>query len=200
MDKSKFVLLLDNGHGSNTPGKCSPDRRLLEYQWARDVVARIAALARAASIRTEIVTPETTDTPLSTRTKRVNAWCAKYGTANCLCISVHINAAGADGKWHDARGWSGWVAPKSSANSRRCAAIMYKHAIAAGLKGNRARQPGDYWTGNFAIVRDTRCPAVLTENLFQDNRADVDYLLTDAGKDTIARMHIAAIEEYIKTL
>lgn len=200
MDKSKFVLLLDNGHGSNTPGKCSPDKRLREYSWARDVVARIAAKCKARGIHTEIVTPETTDISLITRTRRVNAWCKQYGTSNCLCISVHINAAGADGKWHNATGWSGWVAPKSSANSKRCAAIMYAHAVKRGLKGNRAPQPGNYWVGNFAIVRDTNCPAVLTENLFQDNKAEVDYLLTDAGKDNIADMHVDAIEEYIKGL
>ena len=30
-----LTVILDNGHGANTPGKCSPDKSLLEYKWAR---------------------------------------------------------------------------------------------------------------------------------------------------------------------
>ena len=30
-----MVVLIDNGHGSNTAGKCSPDKSLLEYKYAR---------------------------------------------------------------------------------------------------------------------------------------------------------------------
>lgn len=194
-------LLLDAGHGDPplTGGKCSPDGRLKEYTWAREMVQRIASKARAAGIPTEIITPETKDIALNVRTSRVNALCRKYGSKNCVLISVHINAAGADGKWHDATGFSGWVAPKSSANSKRLAAILWEHANAASLRGNRAVPAGKYWSGNFAIVRDTLCPAVLTENLFMDNRAEADYLLSEAGKEAIANLHISAIKQYIQS-
>ena len=30
-------ILIDNGHGSNTPGKCSPDGRLMEYSYTREI-------------------------------------------------------------------------------------------------------------------------------------------------------------------
>ena len=33
-----LTVILDNGHGVNTPGKCSPDRSLLEYRWTREMV------------------------------------------------------------------------------------------------------------------------------------------------------------------
>ena len=196
-----IYLLLDAGHGDPplTGGKCSPDGRLKEYTWAREMVQRIAIKARAAGIPTEIITPETKDIALNVRTSRVNALCRKYGIKNCVLISVHINAAGADGKWHDATGFSAWVAPKSSANSKRLAAILWEHANATGLRGNRAVQAGKYWSGNFAIVRDTLCPAVLTENLFMDNRAEADYLLSEAGKEAIANLHISAIKQYIQS-
>lgn len=32
------------------------------------------------------------------------------------------------------------------------------------------------------MCRDTKCPAILTENLFQDNKEDVDFLLSEKGK------------------
>lgn len=32
------LICLDNGHGINTPGKCSPDKKLKEYSYAREIV------------------------------------------------------------------------------------------------------------------------------------------------------------------
>lgn len=200
-----MILLLDNGHGANTKGKCSPDKRLKEYEWARDMVRLIAQKAKAKGIQVEYITPETYDVPLTTRRDRVNALCKKYGTKNCILVSVHNNAAGADGKWHDARGFSVFVSKNSSANSKRCAAIFTEEAQARNILGNRSVPAEKYWTWSWTkadiyILKETNCPAVLTECLFQDNKADVDYLLSDAGKDTIAELHIAAIERYIKTM
>lgn len=198
-----ITLLLDNGHGDPplTGGKCSPDKSILEYYWARDMVQRIDRKARAAGIPVEIIVPEKSDIPLKTRTNRVNAICrAKGGSKNCVLISVHINAAGGDGKWHDARGWCGFIAPNASANSKRLARILWEHADRAGLRGNRCVPAEKYWVKSLAMCRDTNCPAVLTENLFMDNRADAEYLKSESGKETIADLHIAAIKEYIKTM
>lgn len=196
-----MILLLDAGHGDPplTGGKCSPDGRLKEYTWAREMVQIIAKKARAMGIQTEIITPETQDISLKVRTSRVNALCQKYGAKNCVLISVHVNAARSDGKWHDATGFCGYVAPKSSTNSKRLAVMLWEYANKAGLSGNRSVPTEKYWTGNFAIIRDTLCPAVLTENLFMDNRAEVDYLLSESGKEAIANLHISAIKQYIQS-
>lgn len=200
MNKQEFILILDNGHGSNTPGKCSPDRTLREYAWARTMTALIAQKARARGIRTEIIVPETTDVPLATRSARANAIARRNGLKNCLFISVHINAAGADGRWHDATGFSAWVAPNASLRSKNFASLITEEMHRRGLRGNRAVPPQKYWVANFAVIRRTVCPAVLTENLFQDNREEAKYLLTPQGQDTIAEAHVAAIEKYIATL
>ncbi len=200
MNKQDFILILDNGHGSNTPGKCSPDRTLREYAWTRIMTDLIARKARARGIRTEIIVPETTDVPLATRSARANAIARKHGLKKCLFISVHINAAGADGKWHDATGFSAWVAANASQHSKTFAALIDAEMKARGLGGNRAPNPLGYHTANFAVIRRADCPSVLTENLFQDNRTEVRYLLSPQGQDTIAEAHVAAIEKYIATL
>lgn len=200
MNKQDFILILDNGHGSNTPGKCSPDRTLREYAWTRIMTDLIARKARAKGIRTEIIVPETTDVPLATRSARANAIARRNGLKNCLFISVHINAAGADGRWHDATGFSAWVAQNASRNSKTFARLVTAEMKARGLGGNRAPNPLGYHTANFAVIRRADCPAVLTENLFQDNRTEVRYLLSPQGQDTIAEAHVAAIEKYIATL
>lgn len=200
MNKQDFILILDNGHGSNTPGKCSPDRTLREYAWTRIMTDLIARKARAKGIRAEIIVPETTDVPLATRSARANAIARRNGLKKCLFISVHINAAGADGRWHDATGFTAWVAQNASRNSKTFARLVTAEMKARGLGGNRAPNPLGYHTANFAVIRRADCPAVLTENLFQDNRTEVRYLLSPQGQDTIAEAHVAAIEKYIATL
>ena len=193
-----MVILIDNGHGSNTAGKCSPDGRLKEYAWARDIAKRIERALKLRGYDARRIVPEEYDVPLSTRCRRVNTICRENGSKNCILVSIHINAAKSDGKWHDASGWSGWVAPNASANSKKLAQYLYKEAENHGLKGNRAVPSCKYWTGNFAIVRDTNCPAVLTENLFQDNKSEVDFLMSETGKQEIVKLHIDGIINYIK--
>lgn len=192
-----MIVIIDNGHGINTKGKFSPDKRLYEWKWAREVAQLIQEQLQAQGIEAVRIVTEDTDISLKERCRRANALCDKYGTGNCVLVSVHINAAGADGKWHNATGWSGWVAPNASKNSKRFAQLLYAEAEAAGLQGNRAVPACKYWVGNWAICRDTKCPAVLTENLFQDNEAEVDYLLSAEGKATIAKLHVNAILKYI---
>lgn len=191
-------ILLDNGHGVNTNGKHSPDKRVMEWKVARELVAMIAANLTSMGYDVYKVTPEDHDVSLAERVRRVNAQCKTYGAKNCLLISVHLNAAGADGKWHNARGFSAHVAKNASSNSKRLAKLLWDEAIANGLKGNRYVPSEGYHVQNLAMCRDTNCPAVLTENLFQDNKEDVETLLTMKGKNDIVRTHIEAIVKYIE--
>ncbi|MGM9822702.1 MAG: N-acetylmuramoyl-L-alanine amidase [Muribaculaceae bacterium] len=190
-------ILIDNGHGANTPGKCSPDFKLREYAWARQVAKLLYQRAEAAGLEPVLITPEYTDISLRERCRRVNELCDRYGADNCLLISLHLNAAGADGKWHTSRGFSSWVARNASAKSKLLARLLWENADMAGLRGNRSVPPEHYLTANFAICRGTKCAAVLTENLFQDNPEDVAFLLSDEGKECIADVHLASILSYI---
>ena len=45
-----MIVLIDNGHGSDTPGKCSPDKSLREYKWAREIAARIENVLKTKEI------------------------------------------------------------------------------------------------------------------------------------------------------
>ena len=195
----KLCVLLDNGHGSNTKGKCSPDKRILEYAWCREIVSSIHKKLSALEIPVIIITPEQTDISLSERVRRINKYYAEMKAKGyqCILISVHINAAGADDKWHDASGWTVWVSENASKNSKRFAQICYANAHKQGLKGNRWVPDCKYWTANYKIIRDSYCPAVLTENLFQDNKGDVKILLSEEGKEKIVKIHIDSILQYI---
>jgi N-acetylmuramoyl-L-alanine amidase len=191
-------ILIDNGHGEETPGKQSPDGRLAEWAYTREIAKRVEQCLRCKGYDVQRLVPEKTDVSLKERCRRVNAVCKELGTKNVLLVSIHNNAAGSDGKWHDARGFSAHVGLNASSKSKAFAQYLWSEAIQQGLKGNRSVPNPKYIAQNLAICRDTNCPAVLTENLFQDNKADVDFLLSDEGKDKVTAVHVNAIVEFIK--
>ena len=187
-------VLIDNGHGVNTPGKCSPDGRLREYAYAREIAERLEKALKECGVEAIRITPEEYDVSLSERCRRAN----KYGSKGVVLVSIHCNAAGADGKWHDAHGWAAYVSKNASVNSKTLARCLIQAAKDKRLSVREYAHQAPYWTQNLAICRDTKCPAVLTENLFQDNRADVDYLLSEEGKQAIVNLHVNGIMDYIK--
>ena len=193
-----MVILADPGHGVDTLGKRSPDGRLREYKYAREIAAEVVKRLKTMDYNAQQLVTEENDISLGTRCKRVNDICKHFGASNVLVVSVHCNAAGADGKWHDARGWQACVSLNASAKSKQLASYLFDAAQAQGLR-MRSPKPGQkWWAQNLAICRDTNCPAVLTENLFQDNLADVDFLLSDEGREAIVNLHVNGIINFIK--
>ena len=195
-----MVILTDPGHGIDTAGKRSPDGRLREYKYAREIAAEVVKRLKTMDYNAQQLVTEENDISLSVRCKRVNDICKHFGASNVLVVSIHCNAAGADGKWHDARGWQACVSLNASAKSKQLASYLFDAAQAQGLK-MRSPKPGQkWWAQNLAICRDTNCPAVLTENLFQDNLADVDFLMSEEGREAIVNLHVNGIINYIKSL
>ena len=192
----KFKVILDAGHGKDTAGKRSPDGRLLEYAYAREIAVRLERELKARGYDAQRIVPEENDISLKERCNRANRIYAATGK-KAILVSIHCNAADADGKWHDARGWSAYVSRNASKKSKELACRLIDAAETQGLKVRRYSQDEPYWTQNLAICRDTNCPAVLTENLFQDNREDVDYLLSEKGKQTIVELHVQGIMAYL---
>ena len=73
------------------------------------------------------------------------------------------------------------MSKNSSKNSKLLAQLLYTEADKQGLKGNRWVPECKYWEANYKILHDSNCPAVLTENMFQDNKDDVKFLLSKEG-------------------
>lgn len=192
----EYIVILDAGHGVNTPGKCSPDKSLLEYAYARDIVKRIAKELNDKGIKNHILVPEQTDVSLRERCNRANQ-IYKNNNKKAILISVHCNAAGADGKWHSANGWQVCISKNASSNSKKLANCLFDTAKEENLKMRQPLPNQKYWVQNLAICRDTNCPAILTENLFQDNKEDVKFLLSEKGRQTITNLHINGIINYL---
>ncbi len=96
-------ILIDNGHGENTPGKRSPDGKFREYLYSREIAEAIERDLRMRGYDAERIVPETVDVPLAERARRVNEFCGKLGASNVILISVHCNAAG-NGDWDERKG------------------------------------------------------------------------------------------------
>lgn len=191
-----MIICLDNGHAKSTPGKQSPDGQLKEYAYTREIVSLLADKLKRNGYKVFIVTPEVDkDISLKERCNRINK-VYKENNKKAISISIHCNAAGNGSKWMNARGWQVYVSPNASSNSKKLAKLLYQEAKKANLQGNRSAPKEEYWVSNLAMCRDTNCPAVLTENLFQDNKEDVKFLLSN--KQTIVDIHYNAIINYLK--
>lgn len=188
-------VLIDNGHGSNTPGKCSPDGRLREYAYTREIAERLMMELRKNGIDAERIVKEEIDVPLSERCRRAN----EYKASEAILVSIHCNAAGNGSDWMSARGWEAWTSVGKT-KADKLATCLYegaKHCL-PGMKMRKDMADGDPdKESQFYILRHTNCPAVLTENLFQDNREDVEFLLSEEGKRAIVSLHVWGIMKYL---
>ena len=199
------IIILGTAHLKSTPGKCSPDKKFFEYKYSREIVSEIKSILESYGYKVYVDISEndlklTQNQELLKRVNFVNDVCKIHGTNNCIYVSIHVNAAGSDGKWHDATGWEAYTT-KGKTKSDKLAECLYKSAQ-KNLTNKKIRKDltdGDSdRESNFYVLRNTKCPAVLTENFFQDTKKDVEFLLSDVGRQQIVRLHVEGIIDYIK--
>lgn len=198
----KTMVILDNGHGNDTAGKRSPvwsdGKQLMEYEFNRDVVNMIHSSLTSLGIESVILIPEISDISLNERCRRANVIYTKLKqTHNVFLVSVHANAGGGLGV-----GWECFTS-KGETQSDKLAESLYNSAISFwknkkmrmdALDGDKDKEE------NFYILKNTLCPAVLTENFFYDNEAECRYLMSKEGRKEVAKVHVDGITSYISTL
>ena len=191
-------ILIDNGHGEETPGKRSPDGKFREYLYAREIAEAIERELKTKGYDAERIVKETIDVTLEERVRRVNEVCERLGTSNVVFISIHCNAS-KNGEWGTARGWSAYTT-KGKTKSDELATMLYVEA-AKNFSGQIIRKDfsdGDPdWEEGFYVLRKTKCPAVLIENFFMDNKKDLDYLTSDTGRKAIIKTHVDALINWV---
>ena len=218
-------ILIDNGHGIQTKGKRSPDGKLLEYAYTRELARQIVKILQSRDYDAELLVPEDDDIPLSERVRRVNEICLTYEPScpshrhgrlrpaiyssspapigdlmpNVILISLHINAAGDGTKWMNATGWSCYTC-KGQTESDRLADCLYKAAEQIlknqVIRTDYARDGDPDWEENFYILRHSLCPAVLVEQFFMDNKKDLAYLISDEGKRNLIDVIVVGLEAF----
>jgi N-acetylmuramoyl-L-alanine amidase len=196
---SKYLWLFDNGHGGiidgvpQTPGKRSPiwpdGTQLFEGEFNRAIVKRLITLCDKQKIECINLVPEETDIPRSERIKRANDIYKK--NKKCIYLSIHANAGGG-------RGWEIYTSLGETKSDK--IATVFFNCIKEEFGQITMRT--DYSDGDpdkeaqFDVLVYTKMSAVLTENFFMDNYQECkDFLMSEAGRDKIARAHFNAIKK-----
>jgi len=205
------IILVDNGHGSDTPGKRSPDAvkhlwnspyYLKECEWTRKCACGVVDVLQSLGETAFLLVKEGWDVSLKERVERVNAYCRRYGKDKVLLVSIHNNAAGDGSKWMNARGWAAYTTVGVT-KSDYLAACFYDAAeetFRSPLKVRKYTQEkkvGRDFEEPLYVLKNTQCPAVLTENFFQDNKDDVLYLNSDKGLGECIDVHVEGLINYI---
>ena len=192
-------ILLDNGHGIETPGKRSPDGKFLEYQYNRIIASRVTAELQDCGYDASLLVPEISDVPLAERCRRVNAACDELGASNVILVSIHVNGAGSDDKWHKASGWSAYTTPGIT-RADLLAYDLYeaakKYLVGQKIRLFNGPKEPDF-ESNLYLLKHTKCPSVLTENMFQDCLSNVSFLQSHSGMEAITMLHVEGITEYV---
>lgn len=193
---SKTLVILDAGHGIDTPGKRSPiwsnNTQLFEWKFNRDIVDSIIGYLQVANISYVKLIEESQDIPLKERVDRINAICKenkdKY---KVYLISVHGNAA------DNAPAANGIEVFTSigETKSDTIAEVFYSKLKNLGwkMRPNRSNKGGK--EENFYILKNSHCPAVLTENGFYTNEEECKKMLEFYWQKQIALAHYKAIQD-----
>ena len=215
MKLSETIIILGTPHRLREPGKQSPDGRLKECVYGRELIAEMKPKLEAFGARVlvdyePLDLPKTMQSPrpdqerqreLAMRVNFVNEVCRQQGKDRVIYVAVHVDASPPnDGQWHQPNGWSVRVSPNASQRSKQLAGFLFDAAKTHGLRMRQPTAKQKYWEQSLYVLNNTACPAVLTENLFQDNLDDVDFLLSDEGRHVIERLHIEGIIKYIESL
>jgi N-acetylmuramoyl-L-alanine amidase len=188
-------VILDNGHGKDTPGKRSPiwadGSQLMEWKFNREIVAIIHKTLQSSGIESVIIVPEEHDVPLQERVNRANL--IYKDDKNSFLISVHGNAGGGSGF----EVFTSVGQTESDIIAQFFAIECIKVIPHLRFRSDETDKDKDK-EENFYILKHTNCPAILTENGFMDNLNDCKFMLSNHGQFLIAKAHIIAIIRYLQ--
>lgn len=188
-------ILIDAGHGIDTPGKRSPNGVFKEWAWNKDVAEKIVETLQYKGYDALLINPEEKDISLSERANRAN----KHGK-DSIFVSIHCNALGNGKEWMNARRWSIWTT-KGKTKSDTLATYIFNEAE---RKWGEDRVRKDMSDGdvdyekNFTVLYKTICPAVLIENFFMDNKEDYEYLCSPNSIYECADVAVKGIIKYLE--
>lgn len=198
---SKFMWLLDNGHGGmingvyQTEGKRSPhfdNGQIFEGVYNREVVDIVYRYLQKEGIDCSVLVKEQQDLSLSERCDRANYIYKLH--SNTVLVSFHLNAGGGTG-------FELYTSKGETFSDKFATVIANYWEENSFFKIRKDLIDGDPdKESNFYILRNTICPAILVESLFMDNKKDFDFLITPEGKNFIAELYINSIlacERYI---
>tara|TARA_R100001510_G_scaffold49745_1_gene48261 strand:+ start:963 stop:1601 length:639 start_codon:yes stop_codon:yes gene_type:complete len=202
---SKYLWIFDNGHGGiingvyQTPGKRSPiwddGSQLFEGEFNRAIVERLMKLCKKANIDCVNLVDTKEDMSLSKRTAKANE-IYRDSEKPCIYVSIHANGFNKE----SANGWEVFTS-RGETKSDEIAEVLFQKAQA---EFPMYRMRKDYRDGdadkeaNFYVLIHTAMPAILSENFFMTNENECRLIMSEEGRDRIAKIHFEMIQEIEK--
>ncbi|ARD47643.1 N-acetylmuramoyl-L-alanine amidase [Sporosarcina sp. P37] len=157
------LIILDAGHGPDTPGKRTPDGKMREFHFNSAVAALTGDFLTKEGVTVRFAHESSRDVPLSERTALANRLQAD------AFVSIHANAFGSG--WSTAQGIETFIYPQASTSSAALASSVQKALISACRRPDRGVKKAD-----FAVLRDTTMPAILAECGFMSHQTEAALL------------------------
>lgn len=163
-------IVIDAGHGIDTPGKRTPAG---EREWtfndkvACAVIDNLNLYKGVEILRVDDVTGKR-DIPLKARTNLANGWNSD------VYLSIHHNAF--NNVWGNHGGIESYTMdhPQANPESVQIAKLIHPKIVKTmGLRDRGIKR------ANFHVLRETTMPAVLTEGGFMDSLTDIKILRND---------------------
>ncbi|MDQ0430267.1 N-acetylmuramoyl-L-alanine amidase [Planomicrobium stackebrandtii] len=166
-------IMIDAGHGPDTPGKRSPDGRLREFHF-NSAVAEEAKKRLLLDGHTVFFSHQSDqDVPLHERTSLANRLKVD------LFVSIHANAFGQT--FNTANGLETFTYSRPQAATKELASAVQRSLVLVTGRKDRGVKRGD-----FAVLRDTHMPAILVECGFMTHKQEVELLKSAAYRKRCA--------------
>lgn len=175
---------LDAGHGGTDSGALGNDLR--EKDLTLQLVLHAQAYLEQYYSDVEVQVTRSTDVfvSLSDRASRANAWGAD------IFVSMHINAGGGTG-------FETYIHPTRDLNQSPILQKALHTEIYTAMRNFGTVADRGLKTANYAVLRETTMPAVLSENLFIDTVADADKLKSAKFVREVGEAHARGIAQYL---
>jgi N-acetylmuramoyl-L-alanine amidase len=178
-------IMLNAGHGPNTPGKRTPDG-MKEYEF-NSAVADYAKkyLNDYKDVTVYFAHSDKKDVPLDERTDNAN------GKKVDVYVSIHANAFGSG--WNSANGIETFVYTTKPKEAYELAKDVQHELIVASKLNDRGVK-----TANFHELRETAMTAILCECGFMTNKEEAVLLKSDAYRKKIAAAIVKGLASHYK--
>jgi N-acetylmuramoyl-L-alanine amidase len=176
-------IYLDAGHGGSDAGAVGANG-LYEKNLVLKIQQYLISYLNSTYSDFTIKTTRTTDTflSLSQRASQANSWGAD------AFMSIHVNAGGGTG-------YEDYVYRSASNASKTFQSIVHGQVQPTLLSYNHPNRGRK--SANYAVLRLTNMPAVLTEIAFIDNRTDAALLQNEAFLKSMGESYAKGIAVYL---